>query len=330
MGIMTNKRVLVVSTSFARTTSHPLQILEEHGCEVVRVKGPHREDELASLVPGFAGVVVGIDPVTRRVVEAGRDLRIVAKHGVGVDNIDISACSHRGILVTNVPGANSEAVAEFAICALLALTRNLVPAVSSLAEGRWEGSTFIGIECGGKKLGVVGLGAIGQLVARRALALGMEVIYADVIRQHAFERAHDVGYLDLEELLQAADAVTLHVPAIPDTRNLINAETLALMKPTAYLLNFSRGQVVDEEALAEALRLRKIAGAALDVYRTEPPGLDHPFFALDNVLLTPHIAGYSREANERTSTSAAEDVARVLTGKAPRHCLNEEAIRAVA
>lgn len=326
---MTNKRVLVVSTSFARTTSHPLRILEEHGCDVVRIKGPHREDELANLVPGFAAVIVGIDPVTEQVAEAGRDLRVVAKHGVGVDNIDISACSHHGILVTNVPGANSEAVAEFAICALLALTRNLVPAVSSLAQGRWEGSAFIGIECGGKTLGIVGLGAIGQLVAKRALALGMKVVYSDVIRQRAFEHAHDVGYLDLAELLQMADVVTLHVPALPETRSLINAETLALMRPTAYLLNFSRGLVVDEEALTEALRLRKIAGAALDVYRNEPPGLDHPFFALDNVLLTPHIAGYSREANERTSVSAAEDVARVLAGKAPRHCLNEAAIRAV-
>ncbi len=327
---MTNKRVLVVSTSFARTTSQPLQILEEHGCEVVRVKGPHGDHELARLVPGFAAVIVGIDPVTERVVEAGCDLRIVAKHGVGVDNIDVSACSHRGILVTNVPGANSEAVAEFAICALLALTRNLVPAVASLAEGRWEGSTFIGMECGGKKLGIVGLGAIGRLVARRAQALGMEVVYTDVIRQHAFEHAHGVGYLDLEGLLRVVDVVTLHVPAVPETQNLINAETLALMKPTAFLLNFSRGQVVDEKALAESLRLREIAGAALDVYRTEPPGLDHPFFALDNVLLTPHIAGYSQEANERTSISAAEDVARVLTGKAPRYCLNEGAIRAFA
>jgi D-3-phosphoglycerate dehydrogenase len=327
MGIMTNKRVLVVSTSFARTTSHPLEILEEHGCEVVKVKGPHSEAKLAELVKGFAAVIVGIDPVTERVIEAGRDLRVVAKHGVGVDNIDIPACTRHDILVTNVPGANSEAVAEFAICALLALTRNLVPAVASLAEGRWTGSSFIGMECGGKKLGVIGLGAIGQLVATRAQALGMEVVYHDVVRHHEFERTCGVTYVEREELLRGADAITLHVPAIPETQNLINADTLSLMKPTAYLLNFSRGQVVDEEALAEALRQKRIAGAALDVYCQEPPDLDHPFFALDNVLLTPHIAGYSREASARTSISAAEDVARVLTGRPPQNALNHQGDR---
>jgi D-3-phosphoglycerate dehydrogenase len=322
MGIMTNKRVLVVSTSFARATSHPLRVLEEHGCEVVRIKGPHGEARMAELVPGFAAVIVGIDPVTDRVIEAGRDLRIVAKHGVGVDNIDVPACTRYEILVTNVPGANSEAVAEFAICALLAFTRNLVPAVSSMAEGRWEGSSFIGTECAGKKLGVIGLGAIGQLVAERAQALGMEVVYNDIVRNHEFERTSGVTYVEQEELLRGADAVSLHVPAIPETRNLINEHALSLMKPTASLFNFSRGEVVDEEALVEALRQRQIAGAALDVFRQEPLALDHPLRTFDNVLLTPHMAGYSREANERISTSAAEDVARVLTGRPPLNALN--------
>jgi D-3-phosphoglycerate dehydrogenase len=176
-------------------------------------------------------------------------------------------------------------------------------------------------------LGVIGLGAIGQLVATRAQALGMEVVYHDVVRHHEFERTCGVTYVEREELLRGADAITLHVPAIPETQNLINADTLSLMKPTAYLLNFSRGQVVDEEALAEALRQKRIAGAALDVYCQEPPDLDHPFFALDNVLLTPHIAGYSREASARTSISAAEDVARVLTGRPPQNALNHQGDR---
>jgi D-3-phosphoglycerate dehydrogenase len=321
---MANKRVLVVSTSFAWATSHPLQILEEHGCEVVRIKGPHSEAKMAELVQGFAAVIVGIDPVTERVIESGRDLRIVAKHGVGVDNIDIPACTRHEILVTNVPGANSEAVAEFTICVLLAFTRNLVPAVSSLTQGRWEGSRFIGTECAGKKLGVIGLGAIGQLVAERAQALGMEVVYNDVVRHHEFERTYGVTYVEQEELLRGADAITLHVPAIPETRNLINDYALGLMKPTATLFNFSRGEVVDEEALVEALRQGRIAGAALDVFRQEPLALDHPLRGFDNVLLTPHMAGYSREANERISMSAAEDVARVLTGRPPQNALNHQ------
>ncbi len=323
---MHNKRVLVVSTSFAHTTPDPLHILEENGCEVIRVKGPHSEAKMAELVPGFAAVIVGIDPVSERVLDAGRDLKIVAKHGVGIDNIDIQACTRCKVLVTNVPGANSDAVAEFVICALLALTRNLVPAVASLAEGRWEGSEFIGLECSGKQLGIIGLGAIGQRVAKLAQALGMNVIYHDVIRRHEFERRYGVTYVEREELLRRADVISLHVPGIPETRNLIDAYALSLMKPAAYFLNFSRGEVVDEEALFEVLRQRKIAGAALDVFRQEPPGLAHPFFELGNVLLTPHMAGYTREANERTSVTAAEDVGRVLTGRAPLHGLNFEAI----
>lgn len=317
-----NKRVLVVSTSFASTTSDPLHILEENGCEVVRIKGPHSETRMAELIPGYAAVIVGIDPIVEQVVQAGRDLKIVAKHGVGVDNIDVDACTRHNVLVTNVPGANSDAVAEFTICALLALVRNLVPAVASLAAGRWEGSKFIGRELSGKTLGIIGLGSIGKRVAERARALGLKVIYFDVIRSHESEEAYGVTYVEREELLRESDFISLHVPSIPETRNLIDANALSFMKPTAYLLNLSRGEVLDEEALVEVLRQGKIAGAALDVFRQEPLSRDHPFFSLDNILLTPHMSGYSQEANERTSTTAARDVALVLSGEMPLHALN--------
>lgn len=317
-----NKRVLVVSTSFARTTPYPLQILEEKGCEVVRIKGPHSEARMTELIPGYAAVIVGIDPVTEEVLKAGHDLKIVAKHGVGVDNVDVEACTRHDVLVTNVPGANSDAVAEFAICALLALARNLFPAAASLAAGRWEGPKFIGQELSGKTLGIVGLGSIGKCVAQRARALGLKVIYSDVIRSHEFEEVYSVFYAEREELLREADFVSLHVPGIPETRNLIDAHALSLMKPTAYLLNLSRGEVLDEEALVEVLRQRKIAGAALDVFCQEPLSRDHPFFTLDNILLTPHMSGYSQEASERISMTAAKDVALVLSGEAPLHALN--------
>lgn len=289
---------------------------------MVTVKGPHSEARLAELVPGYAAIIVGIDPITESVVAAGCDLKIVAKHGVGVDNIDVAACARHDVLVTNVPAANSEAVAEFTMCALLALTRHLVPAVASLSTGRWEGSSFIGMELGGKTLGIVGLGAIGKRVAVHAKSFGMEVVYFDTIRSTEFEAREAVAYLELEKLLQNADVVSLHVPALPETHNLIDVHAIALMKPTAYLLNLSRGEVVHEGALIEALRQHKIAGAALDAFCQEPLGADHPFFTLENVLLTPHMAGYSREANERTSIAAAEDVARVLTGQAPLHRVN--------
>lgn len=281
---------------------------------------------MVELVPGFAAIVVGIDPVTEAVVAAGRDLKIVAKHGVGVDNMDIAACTRHNVVATNVPAANSEAVSEFTVCVLLALIRHLVPAVAALERGRWEGSKFIGVELGGKTLGIVGLGAIGQRVALHAKGFGMHVVYTDAVRRREFEDREAVTYLELDELLQAADFVTLHVPALPETQNLIDARALSLMKPTAYLLNLSRGEVLHEGALIEALRQHRITGAALDAYCQEPLGPDHPFFTLDNVLLTPHMAGYSGEANERTSIAAAEDVARVLTGQAPLHGLNPVAI----
>ena len=322
MSTTTNRRVLVVSTSFGSTTPYPQQLLGEHRCEVVTVKGPHSEARMAELVPGFAALVVGIDPVTELVVASGRDLKIVAKHGVGVDNIDIAACTRHNVVVTNVPAANSEAVAEFTMCVLLALTRHLVPAVASLALGRWEGSKFIGVELGGKTLGIVGLGAIGQRVALQAKAFGMDVVYHDTVRRREFEAREAVTYLELHELLKAADFVTLHVPALPETQNLIDAHALSQMKPSAYLLNLSRGEVLHEEALIEVLRQKKIAGAALDTYCQEPLAPEHPFFTLDNLLLTPHMAGYSREANGRTSIAAAHDVARVLTGQAPLNSLN--------
>ena len=185
----------------------------------------------------------------------------------------------------------------------------------------------MGEECSGKKLGIIGLGAIGQRVAQLAQCLGMVAIYHDVIRHHEFEREHGVIYAAKEDLLREADAITLHVPAVPQTRHLIDARSLELMKRTAYLLNFSRGENIDEAALIEALRNRKIAGAALDVFVQEPLPPSHAFFALDNVLLTPHMAGYTQEAGERTSMSAAEDVARVLTGQDPRCGLNTVAVR---
>jgi D-3-phosphoglycerate dehydrogenase len=324
MRLAQNKRVLVVSTSFASTTSDPLEILRENGCEVVSIRGPHSETKMAELIPGYAAVIVGIDPITEQVLHAGRDLKIVAKHGVGVDNIDVEACTRQHIFVTNVPGANSDAVAEFAIGALLALVRKLVPAAASLNAGRWEGSMFIGQELSEKTLGIIGLGAIGKRVAQRAQALGLKVIYSDVIRSKEFEEAYGVLYVEREELLRQADFVSLHVPGIPTTRNLIDVHALSLMKPTAFLLNLSRGEVLDEEALVEVLRQGKIAGAALDVFRQEPLSRDHPFFSLDNVLLTPHMSGYTREANERTSTTAARDVALVLSREMPLHALNLE------
>ncbi|MCL5950174.1 MAG: phosphoglycerate dehydrogenase [Chloroflexi bacterium] len=322
MDVASNKRVLVVSTSFGSTTPVPMQILERNGCEVVTKKGPHSEQEMIALIPEFAAVIVGIDPVTERVLCAGTDLKVAAKHGVGVDNIDVDACTRHKVLVTNVPGANSDAVAEFTICVLMAMVRRLVPAVNSLAEGRWAGSRFIGLELSGRVLGVIGLGAIGQRVAKRAQALGMRVIYTDVIRNPEFERSQGVLYVPREQLLCESDFVTLHVPAIPETRDLIDSKALHLMKPSAYLLNLSRGEALNDEALIQALREHRIAGAALDAFRQEPLPRDHPFFSLDNILLTPHMAGYSREANERTSISAAEDVARILRGDAPLHSLN--------
>lgn len=306
-------RVLVTSTSFGKTDSTPIRLLEENNCEVVWRKGPFADDELAALVHGFDAIIVGIDTVGRETVAAGDKLRVIVKHGTGVDNIDLGAAESAGIKIINAPHTNAVAVAEFVFATLLCLVRRLDDARSSLHEGRWEGSEFIGSELYGKTLGIIGMGHIGQWVAHIGKGFAMEVAYFDSQRNLNAEQELGAKLLSLSELLAQADVVSLHVPLILETRHLIGARELGMMKPTAYLVNAARGGVVDEDALYDALVGGKIRGAVLDVFPLEPPPSDWPMLRLKNVICTPHIAGYTIEANRRTSVVAAEALLKELS-----------------
>jgi len=247
-------------------------------------------------------------------------LKVVGRLGVGLDNLDLRALRERGVTVVTGGHANAISVAEYAFGAMLALARKLSAADRSTKSGGWDRATFgAGTELYGKTFGLIGLGDIGARVAKRAIAFGMHVVAHDplITPLHFAAAEFNVPLLSLDEVLRTSDFVSLHVPLLPATANLINAGRLAMMKPTAILINTSRGGIVDEAALAEALRTGRLGGAALDVRAHEPPGSSDPLAALDNVLLTPHIAGLTTESQARVCAAVADDVLRVLRGGKP-------------
>jgi D-3-phosphoglycerate dehydrogenase len=260
------------------------------------------------------GLIVGADPVTRGVLEGAGRLRIVAKHGAGVDNIDLPAAAARRVAVTYAPGGNARSVAEMALALLLALSRGIPRADARMRARRWEHT--LGREVAGQTLGILGLGRIGRQTAVLARALGMEVLAYDIAQDQAFAQAQGVSYESLRTVLERSDAVCVHVPLTPETRGLLGAEQLSWMRREAVLINVARGGVVDESALAAALREGRLAGAAVDVFAQEPPW-NSPLLDLENVVLTPHMAHSTAEALERVDLMIAQDVAAVLHGEEP-------------
>ena len=259
--------------------------------------------------------------ITRRHIEESRGrLKIVARTGVGVDisRIDVDAAREHHVWVTNMPGCNAAAVAELAFGQMIALARHSVAADSAVKANRWAGGPrFVGTELAGKTIGIVGMGNIGARVAVRARAFEMALLICDPYIPASHVTALGGRWVGLDELFREADFVTLHCPLNNETRHMVRGKQLALMKRSAFLVNLARGGVVDEDALAACLRESRIAGAAIDVMENEPPRQDHPLLALDNVLMTPHIGGSTREAQTRGEWGAAEEVVRVLQGDRP-------------
>lgn len=269
------------------------------------VDRPLTEAEMVDLVAGCDALIVGVDPVTDAVLDAA-PLRIIAKYGSGTDNIDLGAAQQRGIPVTTTGAANATSVAELAIGLLFVLARRIALHDRSVRGGSW--SRVTGVELSGRCLGIIGVGAIGREVARRATCLGMTVVGHD-----AYAATGPVPLVSLDELLSQADAVTLHVPLSEGTRNLLDAAAIRRMRPGSLLVNTARGGLVDEDALAGALRDGHIAGAALDCFRREPPE-GSPLLMFDTVVATPHIGAATTEAVLRMSLDAVEDVLRALGG----------------
>ncbi|MEA2838801.1 MAG: (S)-sulfolactate dehydrogenase [Methylobacteriaceae bacterium] len=274
-----------------------------------------RPDELATLLSDARALIVrNRTQVRGALLEAAARLQAIGRLGVGLDNIDTNACAARGISVLPATGANDVSVAEWVIAALLILIRGAFTSSADVLAGKWPRERLIGAEISGRTLGLIGFGSIARETAGRARALGMRIMATDPFvgpDAPAWTR-HDVGRVDLDTLLASADAVSLHVPLNADTRNLIDAARLKQMKPGAILLNPARGGVVDEVALADALKAGTIKGAALDVFAEEPLRAGSPLADAPNVLVTPHIAGVTEESNVRVSAVTARNVRRVL------------------
>lgn len=278
---------------------------------------------LAECIGDYAALIVRSETkVTREVIAAGRNLRVIGRAGVGVDNIDVDAATRRGVVVVNAPAGNTIAVAEHTLGLLLALARSIPQAHAALRRGEWQRSKYLGHEIRGKVLGIIGLGRIGRAVARRAQGFEMRCIAYDPYVGAEQARRLGVELVELPTLLRTADFVSIHTPATAQTQGLLGATELALMKPTAYLINCARGGIVDEAALAEALRSGRLAGAALDVFSQEPPPGDLPLLQLDNVVVTPHLAASTHEAQVSVALEVAEQVVAVLNGQPAMYAVN--------
>jgi D-3-phosphoglycerate dehydrogenase len=279
--------------------------------------------DLLKAIGGYEALAVrSATKVTREVLEAGKSLKVVGRAGIGVDNIDLGAATRLGIVVMNTPGGNTITVAEHTLAMLMAAARYIPQATQSMRAGQWEKKKFSGRELFNKTLGVVGLGNIGSVVAQRALALKMKVVAYDPFLSAEAAKRLGVEMATLDDLYRRADFITVHVPLTEQTRGLVGTRAIGLMKPTAILVNCARGGIVDETALVEALKTKKLAAAALDVFEKEPLPKDHPLLSLDNVVLTPHLGASTEEAQVNVAVALAEQMVDYLVNGTVRNAVN--------
>lgn len=302
-------------------TGEFLNVLNNAGFELV-YPGLGRqlvESEVLERLKGVEYAVAGSEPYTRKVFEAHPQLKIIARVGVGYDAVDVQAATDHGVVVTTAPGTNQDSVSEHCFMLILALAKNLMLQHPAINAGGWPRQANVPLR--GKTLGLAGLGRIGKSMTIRAQAFGMNVIAHDPFADKEFAAQHKIKLVSLEDLLRESDYVSLHMPLNKDTRGIINKERLALMKPTAFLINTARGSVIDERALYESLRDRKIAGAGLDVFDEEPPAKDNPILKLDNVVMTAHTAGVDSKSIADMALLACKCVAWILKGEWPGECV---------
>ncbi|MBM3942467.1 MAG: phosphoglycerate dehydrogenase [SAR202 cluster bacterium] len=297
-----------------------VELLRSHA--EVDVKHGLKPPELKGMVGDYDALVVRSETkVTADVIGSGRKLQVIARAGIGVDNIDVAAATSAGIAVVNAPTGNTVAAAEHTMALMLALARNVPQAHQSLKEGQWRRSAFMGIEVRNKALGIIGLGRVGSQVAKRALSFEMRLLAYDPFVSPDYARRLGVELRTLDQLFAEADFITLHTPLTQNTSHLVGARELALMKPNARLINVARGELVDEAALLQPLESGKLAGAALDVFAQEPPG-ETPLVLHPKVIVTPHLGASTQEAQREVAIEAAEQVLAVLSGQPARNTVN--------
>ena len=310
-------KVVVGSRSRSRS-KEAMEILEKNGyiLELNPFDRTMTEDELIERIKGASALVAGSDKVTKRVLEAGSPtLKIVAKQGVGYNTIDIEAAKELGIAVTITPGANSKSVADLTMGLILNAARNISGMDRAIRNNEWY--RYTGCELNNKIIDIVGMGHIGGEVAKRAYAFGMKILAYDIYPRQDFIEKYNVTYVSLEKLFNQSDVITLHAPAIKATENMINRDSLNLMKSTAILVNAARGELINEEDLYEALKNKKIGFAALDVYKNEPLK-NSKLTDLENIVFTAHAGAYTKSAIIGAGVIASEEIVRVLSGEEPK------------
>jgi len=319
-------RILSTSPTFGYYAFEPFEYLKSHDCKVELVPQDKKlsERELIGEVTKYDAMIAGTNKITESIIRASKRLRVIAKHGAGIDNIDVKAASNRGIVILNTPGANSNSVADLAIGLIISLARKIPFADRCVREGGWP--RIVGIDLSGKTLGIIGLGQIGKKVAKRALGFDMKVLAYDIFEDKDFARQLGVTYLSLDEVIAESDFLSIHIPMTPLTRQLIGRRELELMKRKAFLINISRGDVVDEERLYQALKEKRIQGAALDVFSSEPPK-GSPLLMLDNVIVSPHVGGITFEALRETGMMCAHGIIDILEGRQPHNVVNPEVLK---
>lgn len=276
---------------------------------IVDVKHGLPAEELLKIIPEYDALVVRSETkVTKAVIAAAERLKVIGRAGVGVDNIDVQAATEKGIIVLNAPDGNTVAATEHTMAMMLALARNIPQAFGSIKEGKWERSKFVGVEMRGKTLGIIGLGRIGSGVAKRALAMEMNILAYDPFINEERAKDLDLELADLDTIFAKADFITLHMPLTPQTKHLINKEALAKMKKGVRIVNCARGGIIEEAALAEAINEGIVAGAGIDVFEKEPVGPDNPLLALPNVIYTPHLGASTKEAQIGVAVDVAEGI----------------------
>jgi D-3-phosphoglycerate dehydrogenase len=309
-----SKKVLITSRSFGQVSDEPLNILKENGIEVDFQNESYDEEKFINIIGEYDALIIGAHKFSEKAMQKAKKLKIVCKHGAGLDNIDLELAKKYNLRVTNVPATNSNAVADLAFGLMLDVARKISFGANGVKNGVW--GKIIGTDVCYKTLGLIGFGAIARNVAKRAAGFGMKVLAYDPFVSTLPEEFSHVKLVSFEEVIKQADFLSIHVPLNEKTRNLINREQMTMMKKGSFIINTSRGGIVNEADLYECLKIGHLAGAGLDVTEQEPPK-GSPLLTLDNVTIVPHIGMYSKEAINAVSLVCAKNVVKVLNGEQP-------------
>jgi len=319
MNDLKSYRVLVTPTSYARNDPKLRIDLEAQVGEVIyNTKGrPLTSDELVQVIPQIDGYIAGLDRIDRAVIGAARRLKVIARYGVGVDGVDLNAAKEKGIVVTNTPGANSASVAELTVGLILSLARDIPVAAQETKSGHWPRLSGLSLE--GKVIGLLGFGAIGRQVARRLVGFNCRILAYDPYPDREYAQTTAVELVSRDEVVGKSDFLSLHLPLSQETQDLVDVTFLKKMKPGAFLINTSRGELVDELALYAAIQSGHLSGVALDVFTQQPPDADNPLLALPQVIATPHMGAHTDGATNAMGWRALNDCLAVLRGEKPKH-----------